>query len=443
MQDKTQDNIQPARSHFRTCQVFQRVKPLVEMNCHPIPKQGGLLLRPLPYQLSTQFPCRFPDLPVVIDVYLGCLPNSNASSSPRGRPLSSLLLNAMLVVNPSDFLPQLVTYATFNIFATLALSALFVVTVIVQGFSGNSPLLNLEAIFILSSSTSSALIWTGHARDSHPPFALCLMNASAIMSNTPLMAGAALSVVIKVWGTAMVIWHPRFRPMLERMIWTPFLLLLPFVFAIPVFIAGIALGLDDRTKVFRGSPFYCVVDRDAIQIISSILGATFTLLALILATWTAVNILVTRRNVGRSRFTEDPHISYAFPLRVIVFSVFVGAAFVSGILALTSTFDALVPDLIVASCGVGAFFIFASARPIVRFVFLCRRDPRSFTPQTSWASRSWRSAPETLPSDPQEYILSSIVPGDRKPSAGFAYSQKHITRKEDTRADKVHWQLPL
>jgi hypothetical protein len=34
----------------------------------------------------------------------------------------------------------------------------------------------------------------------------------------------------------------------------------------------------------------------------------------------------------------------------------------SGIVALTSAFDAVVPDMVVASCGVGAFFIFASTK---------------------------------------------------------------------------------
>lgn len=126
------------------------------------------------------------------------------------------------VVNPSDFLPQLVTWSTLSIFATCGLVALMVVTLLVQGLGANATLLNLEIIFILTTSTGSLLIWTGHARDPDPPFGLCLMNASATMSNVPLMAGAALSLVTKVWGTAMVIWHPRCRPVMEWIIWTPF-----------------------------------------------------------------------------------------------------------------------------------------------------------------------------------------------------------------------------
>jgi hypothetical protein len=111
----------------------------------------------------------------------------------------------MSVVDPSDFMAQLVTWSTFGIFATCGLVGLVAVTLIVQGLNANLSLLNLELIFIISSSSTSALIWTGHARDSHPPFALCLLNGSATMSNTPLMGGAALSLVAQVWGTAMII----------------------------------------------------------------------------------------------------------------------------------------------------------------------------------------------------------------------------------------------
>ncbi|KAJ7468559.1 hypothetical protein FB451DRAFT_1560288 [Mycena latifolia] len=265
------------------------------------------------------------------------------------------------VVDPSQFTPQLVIWATFNIFATCGLVALLTVTLVALGLRVNWTLFNLEVIFILTSSTTSALVWTGNARNSNPPFELCLMNASATMSNTPLMGGAALSIVAEVWGTAMIIWYPRCRPVLKWIIWTPFLLLLPYIFAIPLFIAGISLGLEDRTKVFRGSPFYCILDQYSLQTMSSVLGAVFTLISLILAAWTSVNLFVTRRRVGSTRFSEDSNLSYAFAFRVILFSFFAGAAFVSGIVALSSSFDAIIPDIVVASCGVGAFFIFASA----------------------------------------------------------------------------------
>ncbi|KAJ6515272.1 hypothetical protein C8R45DRAFT_955891 [Mycena sanguinolenta] len=308
----------------------------------------------------------------------------------------------MSVVDPSSYIPQLVVYATFNIFATCSLVALLAVTLIVQGPSTNPSLVNLEIIFILSSSTSSALIWTGHARDTHPPFGLCLFNAAATMSNTPLMAGAALALVLKVWGTGMAIWHPRFTRLLEWVTWTPLLLLLPFVSATPLFLAGIVMGLEHRDQVFRGSPFYCVINLDGPQATSSILGAAFTLTSLVLAAWTSVKLIKARRRAGRERFTTHPDsVSFMFAIRVLLFSFFVGAAFVSGIVALTSEFDAVIPDIVVASCGVGAFFIFASAQPILHFVF-CRGDRRKNRVPTSV---TWGSEPIT----PQEFTLASMT----------------------------------
>ncbi|KAJ7681209.1 hypothetical protein B0H17DRAFT_898265, partial [Mycena rosella] len=262
--------------------------------------------------------------------------------------------------NPADFIPQLVIWSTFYIFATCALVPLFIITVVVQGLRTSATLLSLQLSFILASGAASALIWTGHARDLNPPFELCLINASAIMSNIPLNGGAALSLVVNVWGAAMIIWHPRVRPVMQWITWTPILILFPWIFSLPLFIAGIVVGLQDRTKVFRGSPFYCVLD-DSLQTISAALGAVLALTTLILATWTSINLFINRRRVGSSRFSENSNISYTFTSRVIVFSIFVGAAFVAGIVALSSSFDAVIPDIIVASLGVAVFFIFASA----------------------------------------------------------------------------------
>ncbi|KAJ7827632.1 hypothetical protein B0H14DRAFT_3720303, partial [Mycena olivaceomarginata] len=315
-------------------------------------------------------------------------------------------------VNPSDYIPHLVIYATFNIFAACGLVALLAVTLLVQGPSANSSLVNLEIIFIISSSTSSVLIWTGHARDPHPPFALCLLSASATISNTPLMAGAALALVAKVWGTAMGIWHPQYRLLCGWITCTPVLLLFPFISAIPLFIASIVLGLEHRDQVFRGSPFYCLVNSEAPQSASSILGATYTFISLVLAVWTSIKLIRTQQRAERGRSTEDPgSISFVFAIRVLLFSLFVGAAFVSGIVALTSTFDAVIPDMVVASCGVGAFFIFASTKPILRFVF-CQRESRRKNPipipsTVTGLSGIWGSGPTTRHG--HEFTLSSVT----------------------------------
>ncbi|KAJ7636830.1 hypothetical protein FB45DRAFT_682950, partial [Roridomyces roridus] len=261
---------------------------------------------------------------------------------------------------PVDFLPQLITWATFNIFATCGLVPLLLVTLYLQGLDANATLVSLEFIFILTSSSASALVWTGHGLDPDPPFGLCLWNASVVMANTPLMAGAALAIVTKVWGTTMSIWHPRWQPVMSWITWTPFLISIPFLFGCPLLFTAVGLGLKNRDLVYRGSPFYCLLDVDSLQILSSAFGAILTFTSLVLAAWTSVKLVRTRRRIGSARFSaEDSNgISYAFVLRVIFFSLFVGAAFVSGIVALNSSFDAVIPDIVVASCGVGAFFHF-------------------------------------------------------------------------------------
>ncbi|KAJ7682067.1 hypothetical protein DFH06DRAFT_1463912 [Mycena polygramma] len=334
----------------------------------------------------------------------------------------------MSVVDPSDFMPQLVTYATLNIFATCGLIALIVVTLLAQGRNANPCLLNLELAFIIGSSTDSGLIWTGHARDTDPPFALCLLNGSATMSNIPLVCGAALAIVAEVWGIAMMVWHPRLRPVLEWVVWKPFLLLFPYAVAIPLFIAGLAYGLGHRSQVLRGSPFYCLINVHSLQSLSTILGAVFTFVAFVLTTWTGVKLLLSRRRTERQRFTEGPGgLPYVFVLRVMVFSVFIAVAFVVGILALTSAFDAVVPDIIVALCGVGVFFIFASAKPIVQYV-CCRRNPR--TDHTSLSLD--RSQPLFKNYTAPEFSLTRIAADKRTPTNSSGDAEIHITRVVET-----------
>ncbi|KAJ7651845.1 hypothetical protein B0H17DRAFT_1215145 [Mycena rosella] len=180
----------------------------------------------------------------------------------------------MTVVNPSDFIPQLVIWSTFNIFAACGLGALLVVTLVVQGSRANLTLLNLEIIFILSSSTN----------------------------------------------------------------------------------------------------------------------------------------------------------------------IFVLAAFVAGVIALSSSFNAVIPDIIVSSLGVGAFFIFASAAPIVRFVFCCQRDPAwrsTLQPLTRTGSRSWPSGRGTHSElgthiePPQEFNLFKIQ-GQREQKPAI-----YIIRDMQIREDKI------
>ncbi|KAJ7167808.1 hypothetical protein C8R46DRAFT_1350744 [Mycena filopes] len=342
----------------------------------------------------------------------------------------------MSAANPSDFLPQLVTWSTFNLFATFSLVVLLGITLFLQGPTANSTLLNLEFVFIVVSSTNSALIWTGHALNPQPPFALCLLNASATMSNIPFTGGAAVAIVAKVWGTAMMLWHPRCRHAMRWITWPPFLVLFPYILSIPVFIAGVMIGLKDRSTVYRASPFYCIVDSAPIQTASCLFGAVTAFVSLVLAAWTTIKLLQTRRRAG-TRLTDDPNVSYAFALRVIFFSGFVAAAFVAGIVSLTSTFDAVVPDIIVASCGVGAFFIFASSKPIIRFVFSCQRDPttRSYTPSTTTATFSWRSRHADLP---QEFTLGSVT----TPSKALmvrSFPDSKVTRGIETTEMRYPW----
>ncbi|KAJ6546924.1 hypothetical protein B0H19DRAFT_1265900 [Mycena capillaripes] len=275
----------------------------------------------------------------------------------------------MSIVDPNEYAPHLIVWSTFNIFAACSNTILLAVTLISQRRNANRVLVNLELIFILTSACGSILIWTGHARDLHPPYGLCLFNASIGMANVPLMAGSAFAIVLKVWGSVMIPCHPRWQPIVKWIIWKPFLLALPYVSGFPLFVAGLVLGTRDPSKVYRGSPFYCVVENPPVQNAASGFGAAYTFLCLVLSVWTTVNLISTRWRVRR--LIEYPGVSYSFVCRTLVFSIFVSVAFVVGILSLMSTFASIVPDVVLASCAVAVFFIFSTSKPIIQFVFGC------------------------------------------------------------------------
>ncbi|KAJ7349031.1 hypothetical protein DFH08DRAFT_777924 [Mycena albidolilacea] len=264
------------------------------------------------------------------------------------------------IANPREYLPHLIVWSTFNIFAALAIAALLLVTLVSQRRAADRALLNLEAIFILTSVSGSILVWTGHALDTHPPYALCLFNAAIGMANVPLMAGAALAVVLKVWGSVMIACHIRTRGVVQWIIWKPFLLALPYLSGLPLFIAGLIIGTRDPSKVYRGSPLYCVVENPGVQNTASAFGAAYTFSCLVLSVWTTINLVTTRRRVRR--IIEYPGVSYSFVCRTLFFSIFVSVAFVVGILSLVSTFSAIVPDVVLSSCAVAVFFIFSTAK---------------------------------------------------------------------------------
>ncbi|KAJ6606364.1 hypothetical protein DFH09DRAFT_1299627 [Mycena vulgaris] len=313
----------------------------------------------------------------------------------------------MSVVNPNDFIPHLIAWSTFNIFSACANIVLLAVTLISQRRDANRVLVNLEFIFIFTSASGSLLIWTGHARDSYPPHGLCFSNALVSMSNVPLMAGSALAIVLKVWGGVMIACHPQWRPTVEWMIWMPFLIALPFVSGLPLLFVGLAIGLQDRTKIYRGSPFYCTLDHPSLQNAASGFGAVFTLMCLVLATWTTVNLITTRWRVRR--IIEYPGVSYPFVCRTLLFSMFVSVAFVVGILSLLSSFSAVVPDVLLSTCGVGVFFIFSTAKPVMQFVFRCRRV-KSITTARTGSPSGWHSgtAFNTVAETPQELLTFSV-----------------------------------
>ncbi|KAF7294674.1 hypothetical protein MIND_01004400 [Mycena indigotica] len=277
---------------------------------------------------------------------------------------------SMPIIDPQDYLPHLILWNVFNTFGAASHTILLVVSIL-SGNTSNLVLLNLIFGFIIASISSSMMAWSGHALDLHPPFGICLWSGVVAMSDVPLIGGSALSLILRVWGSVMIVGHPAWRGVLEWVIWTPFLLLLPMVSAVALFCVGIAMGINNRSIVYRGGPFYCTVDHTPLQDASLGFGAAYTFLSLFFAAWIVIRLLLTRWRIRR--LIDYGGISYPFIIRTLLFSCVVGVAFVVGILSFASTFSAIVPDVVLSSCSVAAFFIFCTSKPILDFVFQCRR----------------------------------------------------------------------
>ncbi|CAK5263171.1 unnamed protein product [Mycena citricolor] len=191
---------------------------------------------------------------------------------------------------------------------------LLIVTLIVQGSSTNLTLVNLVFIFFFLLSTNSVLVWTGHVLEQFIPFLLCLFNALVNMSNVLLMAGRGTGNGDQGLGNGT----------------DGVLLALLYVASIPVFVAGILLGINNREQVFHGLPLYCVVKINSIQMISTLLDALFCSVSLILAGWIAIKLLLTQQTMDTllNHFVNNPLLSVVFVTRVMVFLGFVLAALI-------------------------------------------------------------------------------------------------------------------
>ncbi|KAJ7609815.1 hypothetical protein FB45DRAFT_1010104 [Roridomyces roridus] len=295
-------------------------------------------------------------------------------------------------MSPDAHIPLLILWSTFNLLSAVGNTGLLALAVLSR-CRINSVLVNLQLIFAVTGLSGSLLIWTGHARDAEPPYALCLANAAMSMANVPLQAGAALAMILQGWACVVVGFRPHWESYIHKRIWLPLLIAFPIISGAPLFVAALfvfffgflsvhpsakhdtQIGLEDRTLVYRASPFYCVVNNATIQNASSGLGAAYSFLCLILALWTTCILVSTRRRVRRASEFHD--VSYVFVIRTLVFALFVGMAFIVGIIALVSGFsNEIIADVFIASCGPAVFFIFSTSKPIAKILLRCAKPER-------------------------------------------------------------------
>jgi hypothetical protein len=317
--------------------------------------------------------------------------------------------------SPRAHLPVLVLWATFNLTAALGHALLLALSLTLRRLRANVLLLNLEAVFVVATASGALLVWTGAALDAAPPRGLCLANAVFAQANPAAQTGVAFGLVTKVWSNAMLVYYPGSK-VIEYMGITPVvgacldrnsrevadgatqLLAVPYIAAVPIFIASLVVSeidvavpcswlipsrqytLRDPSLVSRGSPFYCTIDMPALYALlpsiyphqanrspsgtgANAASIVFTFFTLVFAAWTAACVARSHWRVRslRANRRSGPG-SLPLILRVLTFSVFVFIAFVCAIVSLFSSFSATTQDLVVSITPLAAFFIFASDR---------------------------------------------------------------------------------
>ncbi|KAJ7066545.1 hypothetical protein C8F01DRAFT_1248546 [Mycena amicta] len=167
----------------------------------------------------------------------------------------------------------------------------------------------------------SFLILVGNQLGPDPAFGLCLFQAAMIHAAPAFATLSGVCFIVDIFFTLRLtvagdsIWIPKRR--------TPFLLSIPIVAFLSLFILSLVIGLQDHTTITREpNNQFCHVNTGLPTIVSAILSGWSIFIALGLEVAAAIML---RRSWHRTPFhktpSSDPQVSLGMLIRIALFSL--------------------------------------------------------------------------------------------------------------------------
>jgi len=225
---------------------------------------------------------------------------------------------------------------------------------------------NLCAAFIIIGMSSSLLVYDNRTTGPEPGRMLCLLQASLLYGMPALTSTAALSLVLQMYFMVKAAYDGVEYLDGDHVIRLWIMLVGPYIVFFTSMIITAAIGAANPLNVSRGRRFfYCSVESLALTntittFSAVVLMATFILMAYTLSLLYR-RIRLARRHAPRPRWTLDLN----FPVRIMVFGLYVIIAFSLSLLSVTSP-SSPVPDLVIASAATVVILIFGTQKDILR-----------------------------------------------------------------------------
>ncbi|KAI0755007.1 hypothetical protein C8Q80DRAFT_404208 [Daedaleopsis nitida] len=300
----------------------------------------------------------------------------------------------------------LAVWLFFHLVANHMLLTLLIATFLFsRSVSRHPTIINVCCTCVIAGITSSLLFYTGHQLGPEPPKGLCIAQASLTASIPPMLSTATFSLVFHTW------WCCRFarlkdgrRVQSSRKL-TVCLVAVPYIIYLS-FAAGLlppALQHPDRVSRSR-RVLYCSIQSSAYNDAVALFTAGMCLLSVAFAVHLAYLMSRSRTVLRGARREADVDLRLA--VRVGIFTAYIlcvtgyvseylrhllyihlGAhSRYSVMLSELSTAHSVIPDMFVASVGLGAFIIFASQRDVLHVwsnILTCgRHNPNPSEPHT-------------------------------------------------------------
>ncbi|KJA24639.1 hypothetical protein HYPSUDRAFT_162012 [Hypholoma sublateritium FD-334 SS-4] len=270
---------------------------------------------------------------------------------------------------------ELVLFLVLNVWPSHFGLPIMLALVLSKRVKRHATFANLCAAFIIIGVSSSLLVYDSRTTGPEPGRMICLLQASLLYGMPALSSTAAFSLVLQM--NFMVKAAYDGVPYLDgdHIIRLWIMLVGPYIVFFTSIIVTAVIGVANPQNVSRDRRFfYCSVESLALTNTITTFSAVVLMATLILMAYTLSllyrRIRLARSHASRPRWTLDLN----FPVRIMVFGLYVIVAFCLSVLSVTSP-SSPVPDLVVASAATVAILIFGTQKDILHALCFWKKPP--------------------------------------------------------------------